>query len=46
MITGVVLEANIQERDGVPNVISLVCAASHHIAHVFADGGYAGEKLA
>jgi transposase len=45
MLTGVVHEANIQDRDGAPGVISLACASFPSIAHVFADGGYAGEKL-
>ena len=45
MLTGVVHEANIQDRDGAPGVISLACASFPCIVHVFADGGYAGEKL-
>lgn len=45
MLTGVVHEANIQDRDGAPGVISLACASFPRIAHIFADGGYAGEKL-
>jgi transposase len=45
MLTGVVHEANIQDRDGAPGVISLACASFSRIKHIFADSGYAGEKL-
>ena len=45
MLTGVVHEANIQDRDGAPSVISLACTSFSRIKHIFADGGYAGEKL-
>ena len=45
MLTGVIHEANIQDRDGAPGVISLACASFPCIVHVFVDGGYAGKKL-
>jgi transposase len=45
MLTGVVHEANIQDRDGAPSLINLACASFPCIVHIFADGGYAGEKL-
>ena len=45
MLTDVVHEANIQDRDGAPGVISLACTSFSRIKHIFADGGYAGEKL-
>ena len=45
MLTGVVHEANIQDRDGAPGVISLACTSFSRIKHIFADSGYAGEKL-
>jgi hypothetical protein len=45
MLTGFVHEANIQDRDGTPGAISLTCASVACLVHVFADGGYAGEKL-
>jgi transposase len=38
-------EANIQDRDGAPGVISLTCASFPCFVHVFADGGHAVEKL-
>jgi len=37
--------ANVQDRDGAPAVVTLACASYPTIAHLFADGGYAGEKL-
>ena len=45
MLTGVVHEANIQDRDGAPGVISLACTSFSRIKRIFADSGYAGEKL-
>ena len=45
MLTAVVHAANIQDRDGAPDVISLACASFPCIKRIFADGGYAGEKL-
>ena len=46
LIEAVVHTADIQDRDGAP----LVLASARHpypwLRHVFADGGYAGEKLA
>jgi transposase len=37
--------ANIQDRDGAPGVIAQACESFPSLAHIFADGGYAGEKL-
>jgi transposase len=45
LLTGIVHEANIQDRDGAPRVIGFACESFPTIAHVFADSGYAGEKL-
>lgn len=45
LLTAVVHAANIQDRDGAPDVISLACASFPYIKRIFADGGYAGEKL-
>ncbi|HLY56460.1 MAG TPA: IS5 family transposase [Stellaceae bacterium] len=46
LVEAVVHAADIQDRDGAP----LVLASARHLypwlRHVFADGGYAGEKLA
>lgn len=46
LLCAIVHAANIQDRDGAPAVVSLACAIYPTIAHLFADGGYAGEKLA
>ena len=45
MLTGVVHEASVQDRDGAPFVIGFACESFPTITHVFADSGYAGEKL-
>jgi transposase len=37
--------ANIQDRDGAPGVIAYTKEGFPSLAHLFADGGYAGEKL-
>jgi transposase len=37
--------ADIQDRDGAPGVLALVGALHPRLRHVFADGGYAGDKL-
>ena len=37
--------ADIQDRDGAPSVLALVGALHLSLRHVFADGGYAGDKL-
>ena len=37
--------ANIQDRDGAPGVLKAVRYRFPWLRHVFADGGYAGEKL-
>jgi len=37
--------ANIQDRDGAPDVIAYAQESFPTLAHLFADGGYAGEKL-
>ena len=42
LLSAIVHPANVQDRDGAPAVVTLACAT---IAHLFADGGYAGEKL-
>lgn len=37
--------ADIQDRDGAPGVIEQACESCPELTHVFADGGYAGDKL-
>lgn len=45
MLAGIVHVANIQDRDGAPAVIASACENFPTLVQVFADGGYAGEKL-
>jgi transposase len=45
MLTGIVHEAGIQDRDGAVCVVQFVCESFPTIARLFADGGYAGEKF-
>jgi transposase len=37
--------ADIQDRDGAPNLFASIRAIYPWLRHVFADGGYAGDKL-
>lgn len=37
--------ANIQDRDGAPHVVADAKQSFPTLAHLFADGGYAGDKL-
>jgi len=41
----VVHEASIQDRDGAPCVLAAIRSLYPWLRHIFADGGYAGEKL-
>ncbi|WGR93453.1 IS5 family transposase [Bradyrhizobium sp. ISRA443] len=45
LLSAIVHPANVQDRDGALAVITLACASYPTITHLFADGGYAGEKL-
>ena len=45
LIAGIVHEASIQDRDGAPALLGLIRSAFPWLRHVFADGGYAGNKL-
>ncbi len=45
MLGAVTHTADIQDRDGAPNVIADTKESFPTLAHLFADGGYAGEKL-
>lgn len=46
MLDGIVHEADIQDRDGAPSLIERVREGYPLLARLFADGGYAGDKLA
>ncbi len=41
----IVHPANVQDRDGAPGLLAKVRSAFPLLRHVFADGGYAGDKL-
>jgi transposase len=41
----IVHPANIQDRDGAPGLLASVRSLYPWLRHVFADGGYAGDKL-
>ena len=45
LVAAVVHTADIQDRDGAPSVLTSIRASFPWLRHVFADGGYAGEKL-
>ena len=45
MLAAIVHDASIQDRDGAPAVIASACESFPTLVHLFADGGYAGEKL-
>lgn len=45
LLSAIVHPANVQDRDGAPAVVTLACTSYPTISHLFADGGYAGEKL-
>lgn len=46
LVVGVVIHAaDIQDRDGAPDVLAAIRARWPWLRHVFADGGYAGDKL-
>jgi putative transposase len=47
LLVGLVIhQADIQDRDGAPSVLALIKSAFPWLRHIFADGAYAGEKLA
>jgi transposase len=41
----IVHPGNVQDRDGAPDLLASVCSLYPWLRHVFADGGYAGDKL-
>lgn len=45
MLEGVVHGAGIQDRDGAPGLIDRTCGTYPTLLKLFADGGYAGQKL-
>jgi putative transposase len=45
MLAAVVDSATIQDRDGAPLVFKATALRFRTVRHVFADGGYAGDKL-
>ena len=45
LLGAVVHGAEVQDRDGAPSVLSSIRSLYPWLRHVFADGGYAGDKL-
>jgi putative transposase len=45
LVAALVHTADIQDRDGAPDVLTSIRTSFPWLRHVFADGGYAGEKL-
>lgn len=45
MLFAVIHAADIQDRDGAPQVLRAIRYRFPWLRHVFADGGYAGDKL-
>ena len=45
LVTALVHTADIQDRDGAPDVLASIRASFPWLRHVFADGGYGGDKL-
>ena len=45
MLEGVVHGTDVQDRDGAPGLIERACDACPTLPRMFADGGYAGQKL-
>lgn len=41
----IVHPADIQDRDGAPTLLARIGSSFPWLRHVFADGGYAGDKL-
>src|ERR1700736_1139629 len=45
VIAAIVHRADIQDRDGAPSLLATMRSAYPWLRHIFADGGYAGDKL-
>jgi transposase len=45
LVTAIVHTADVQDRDGAPPLLASIRSAFPWLRHVFADSGYAGDKL-
>ena len=45
LVGAIVHRADVQDRDGAPDLLKSLCGAFPWLRHVFADGAYGGEKL-
>lgn len=45
LVGALIHAANIQDRDGAPDVLNSIRSRWPWLRHIFADGGYAGDKL-
>lgn len=45
LVHAVIHTADIQDRDGAPLVLGKIAKRFPWLRHIFADGGYAGDKL-
>lgn len=46
LVAGIVHAANVQDRDGAPELLDTMRTAFPWLRHLFADGAYGGDKLA
>jgi transposase len=46
LVAATVHPADVQDRDGAVPLLAAICSLYPWLRHVFADGGYAGDKLA
>ena len=46
LVAGIVHAANVQDRDGAPDLLEAVRTSHPWLRHLFADGAYGGDKLA
>ena len=45
LVGAIVHPANVQDRDGAPALLEIARGLVPWLRHVFADGGYTGDKL-
>jgi len=45
LVGAIVHPADVQDRDGAPDLLKSLCGAFPWLRHVFADGAYSGDKL-
>ena len=45
LVAAIVHPADVQDRDGAPQLLKVLCSAFPWLRHVFADSAYAGNKL-